>query len=68
MKAKCKKCGKEKRITVHHVLPRRFYSTEKVNATIELCWDCHMELEKLIPFKQMPRNFYYCVLVEFLST
>jgi len=61
----CPKCRKDKRLTRHHYKPRRFFRRSN---TIKLCWNCHRELEILIPqYQKMPVKFYYWVVRNFLK-
>lgn len=55
----CPKCKKPKDLTKHHVFPKRYFGNgNKNNSTIQLCRDCHNELELLIPLEQKPKKFY----------
>ncbi|MDA3815585.1 MAG: hypothetical protein PF549_04430 [Patescibacteria group bacterium] len=42
----CPKCFKLKRLTKHHILPKRFY--KRNDHTIYLCRDCHDEIEVIL--------------------
>ena len=69
-KARCPKCDRYRKLTKHHYFPRRFFGNgTRNNDTIELCRECHDELEELIPFEDvMPKSFYINVVEEFLAT
>lgn len=60
----CPKCLQAKPRSVHHILPQRYY--KGVGPTLDLCRRCHDELEKLIPFEEKSKSFYYRVVREFL--
>lgn len=40
----CEKCGSEKNLTRHHIVPRRLKLN--INKTRHLCFDCHDKYEK----------------------
>ena len=63
--ALCPKCGVVKKLTKHHVLPKRHFGAK--GKKFFLCRKCHDELEKLIPYKKMKNIFYYKIIVEFLN-
>lgn len=61
----CPKCKKNKKLTRHHVKPKRFFRRSE---TIKICRGCHNELEELIPYQQkMPIKFYYRIIRNFLE-
>ena len=64
--AVCPKCQEMKLMTRHHIMPRRIYGREHNSKVFMLCWHCHCELEKRIPFTIQPRRFYYGVILTFL--
>jgi len=43
----CPACGNNRRLTNHHVYPKRFFPNQFL--MIKLCNQCHRELEELIP-------------------
>ena len=56
----------DRRCTVHHVMPLRFYHNSFI--CINLCEKCHQELERMIPEKKlMHLNFYFDVVNRFLG-
>jgi hypothetical protein len=64
----CRKCLREylpnrheRKRTLHHVLPRRFFGHE--GWCVELCRSCHDEIEKLIPYKEKMATQWYWNLV-----
>lgn len=42
----CPKCGNDRKMTHHHILPKCHYRGSK--QTIELCRECHDEIETII--------------------
>jgi transcription elongation factor Elf1 len=63
----CPKCRVKTRMTVHHLLPLRFYK-RKGNITFMLCWTCHKFLEERIPQTiKKPRDWYIKVLLDYLQ-
>lgn len=64
----CPACGELKKMTAHHIFPRRHFGRgPRNNFIFLLCWECHSELEILIPFELMPRRFYPFILNFFLQ-
>ena len=61
----CLKCKKNKRLSRHHVLPLRHYGEN--NSIILLCFDCHREIEKLIPRGKRSKQFYRKLTKDFLG-
>ena len=65
----CPKCGEMKKLTKHHVLPKRHFGNGKKNPErLLICRECHDDLERLIPFERQPVPFYKEVVALFLST
>ena len=64
MKGICKKCGKFKHLTRHHLLPQRWWQGR--GRIKRLCRDCHNKIELLIPFQKMPVRFYFQVFRYFI--
>ena len=62
----CPKCHIEKKMTKHHVFPKRHFGTKDNKKVFLLCRDCHDKLERLIPFEVMPKEFYPAVIKAFL--
>jgi hypothetical protein len=44
---RCKSCGTDKYLTVHHIIPRNEGGDEDFDNLITLCLDCHNEIEPL---------------------
>lgn len=65
----CPKCHLRKRMTSHHVFPRRHFGNNRTQRRLRLriCRSCHDDLERLIPFERMPATFYVQVVVDFLG-
>lgn len=63
---RCPVCGKKKRLTTHHILPRRFFGREPY--IYRLCRECHDELElKWIPTCPiLEPSMYWDLLEQFL--
>lgn len=62
----CPKCGNLAPLHKHHYLPQRFYG--KNPFYIEICDDCHEEVEKLIPeTKQLTPAKYFKILYDFIT-
>lgn len=67
MESKCELCGREKELTFHHLIPRTLHANkwfkknhtrEEMSKGINLCKDdCHKEIHKIIPEKEMGRSF-----------
>ncbi len=56
MKARCPKCFRLRKMTVHHVFPQRhFGNTENV---IYVCRDCHDEIESILPERELKEGSY----------
>jgi hypothetical protein len=67
--SQCEKCRTRRRLTRHHVLPRRFFGSPDDAPICVLCRPCHDELERLIPLKvEMPIPFYWTTLFRFLGS
>ena len=68
MHKQCPKCGEVTKMTKHHVFPRRNFGKGRQNSTyFWLCWECHQELEKMIPYKRQRRKFYTQIIQTFLK-
>lgn len=63
MKRKCHACGKDRKMTKHHILPKRHF---KCHITILLCQECHNELEKILPQDKRHYLVYVQYLIKFL--
>lgn len=64
----CPKCREFKRMTVHHLLPRRFFGKKGNHLTVFLCAECHSDLEVHIPqHEQLAREKYFLILIRFLE-
>lgn len=62
----CQKCGTHRKLTRHHVLPRRFFGVN--GPCCVLCRKCHDLIEKLIPEKELQTiRFYWTTLFRFLE-
>lgn len=57
----CEKCGGKKKLTTHHVHPRRHYGG-KSRDVVTLCRWHHDEIELLIPFEKQEKWFYFYIL------
>lgn len=62
-KNRCLKCHTSKRLTRHHILPKRHY--KGAGPVMTLCRYCHDRIELLIPFEKMDKEFYYLVAEQF---
>jgi len=61
----CPKCHQRKQLTVHHILPKRFFRSDE---TILICRECHDDLEMMIPVKErLDEVKYYYILDAFLA-
>lgn len=63
----CPGCHEQKQPTKHHVFPRRHFGRKSNNNILKLCKQCHQDLEKMIPYEKMPREFYREVINEFFE-
>lgn len=65
---KCPICGKDyskyNPKSYHHVLPFRFFGEGEL---AEMCRNCHNNLERLIPFKQIDECQYKQILCDFVK-
>lgn len=67
--AVCPKCDKHKKVTRHHILPRRFFGSPPNAPILLICRSCHTDLEQLIPEKELQSHqFYWSILFVFLKT
>jgi len=64
MKDVCPKCKRKKKLTRHHILPKRWFVKSSI---LNICRKCHNELELLIPFCKMPIGFYKRVVRKFMK-
>jgi len=63
----CPGCLQERKMTRHHIYPRRHFGTRRNTELFLLCRECHDELEhKFIPDELMPREFYPTIVQVFL--
>lgn len=70
----CPKCGKYRRMSQHHIFPRRWLKHDSTlpNEIYELCRKCHDRLEDIIddaefgtmPFRSRKSNTFYIEVVE----
>jgi len=60
----CPKCAKVKSMTSHHIFPERFYGKSKENR-VELCRECHDQLERFIPIHEKQSDEFYVMIVRF---
>ena len=44
----CQKCGAEKKLTRHHVLPKVHFGRKKNTDVVLLCPECHIKVENYI--------------------
>ena len=62
----CPKCNEIKILTKHHIRPKRHFGKGRRNPEcIDICRECHSELEKRIPFRRMPERFYFHIVRAF---
>lgn len=60
----CPMCEKEKHLSRHHILPRRFFGNN--DEIVLICRSCHDEVEREIPrYQEMAEIFYYDILIKF---
>ncbi len=65
--ASCKLCKREDLSTTrHHLIPRtvhknkwfkKNFETHQMHETVDLCRDCHREIHRQIPEKEMGRHY-----------
>ena len=63
----CELCQREvSKTTKHHLIPRtnhknkwfkKNFNFEDLHTTVDLCRDCHRQIHKFIPEKEMGRNY-----------
>lgn len=63
----CPKCRLQKQPTKHHIFPRRHFGRRTNNHILKLCRECHADLEKMIPFYKMHRDFYKHIIEKFFK-
>lgn len=64
-KERCPKCGNMRKMTIHHVLPKRFFHGD--GQKFKLCRVCHDELETHIPCEPpLHPSEYIRILTRFL--
>ena len=63
----CLKCYKIKKLTRHHVYPRRFFKNQKKPVIVMMCWDCHQGLEKQLPKYPIKKIKYLEITKEYLT-
>jgi hypothetical protein len=66
---RCPKCAQTKRLTRHHVFPKRFFPEQWGGGiTVWLCRECHTLLEYEIPYNQaLSKESYLIHLIDFLT-
>ena len=63
----CPKCKRPKKLTRHHVYPKRFFR-KKRPTVLYLCRKCHDKLELQIPvYPKQERVFYLKTAIEFIG-
>lgn len=60
---RCSNCGTKRKLTRHHIFPKRFYHGD--GPVMILCRYCHDELELKVPFEKQSISFYYGVATAF---
>ena len=63
----CPKCCEIKRLTKHHVFPKRYYRRNQKPVCMWLCRTCHDQLELMIPLERMGKGFYLTVVKRFMQ-
>lgn len=62
----CPKCHATKKLTKHHIKPRRWFGKGRRNSSVVyICRECHDELELLIPYERKKVSFYYQLVANF---
>lgn len=74
MEMQCQLCEREVPTTTrHHLIPRtvhknkwfkKNYTFEEFHTTVDLCRDCHKEIHRLIPHKEMGRSYNSIALLK----
>jgi len=68
---RCAKCRRKfvnkkgSRRSTHHIYPQRWFKGQ--GPTIDLCQDCHQNLERIIPYPLKSKQFYERQLEIFLQ-
>ncbi len=63
---RCPKCHKHRKLTMHHILPIRFFG--KNDQVIFLCRRCHDLIEGFIPLnKKLTKEAYYRIVITFIN-
>jgi len=64
----CARCLIVKRLTKHHIFPKRFFGSNPGSPILHLCRDCHNDIEVHIPqHTELERDEYLAIAVEFLK-
>src|ERR1700742_3324352 len=66
MEGKCAICGREERLTRHHLIPRtrhhnkrnkREFDRSTVKRTVGICRPCHSQIHALLTEKELERDY-----------
>ena len=64
----CPKCRERRKMTLHHIRPKRFYGKKGNHMTFLLCRSCHDDLERLIPqHRRLTKDQYIIITLRFLE-
>jgi len=66
-KGNCPKCGKYRKLTIHHIYPQRWFGKRNIKGSILICRECHNAIELLIPYTKQIESFYTSVVNQFLG-
>jgi len=62
----CPKCFKIKKLTAHHIFPKRFFGDN--NSKLYICRDCHDEIEEIIPrYRKLAKRDYIFLTKQWLT-
>ena len=64
---KCPKCRVLRKMTGHHVFPRRFFGRKNNQTIFLLCRGCHDKLHRIIPDRRLPKHRSLDILLRFLE-
>jgi len=68
VKGICPKCGKDMKLTKHHILPKRHFGGRNNNLLFFLCRQCHSKLElDISQTKILTTLEYYQIIIRFLN-
>ena len=56
--ALCPKCMELRVMTTHHVFPKRHFGKKDKEYRLDICRNCHDEIERILPFRELRKEEY----------